>query len=123
MPCDMIKASTERGTRSRAHLLQRVIACLAIAAAVSLVGDLAVDYFTTVAGATTRHAPLRVEWFSTVANTLVFSALLLGLIYMATFVRRRYRVRAGLCVACGYDLRGTDHAACPECGNEVMNHK
>jgi len=27
------------------------------------------------------------------------------------------RKRPGLCVKCGYDLRGTDHKVCPECGS------
>jgi len=33
--------------------------------------------------------------------------------------RRRQRLRAlhGRCPACGYDLRGNDSAACPECGS------
>ena len=29
---------------------------------------------------------------------------------------RRRRIRLGLCVICGYDLRGTGSNACPECG-------
>jgi len=33
--------------------------------------------------------------------------------------QRRQRLRAlhGRCPACGYDLRGNDSAACPECGS------
>ncbi len=26
----------------------------------------------------------------------------------------------GLCRKCGYDLRGADHAACPECGSTLV---
>jgi hypothetical protein len=33
-----------------------------------------------------------------------------------TALRRRRRRRRGLCLACGYDLRGTPSGACPECG-------
>jgi len=28
------------------------------------------------------------------------------------------RRRPGLCIKCGYDLRGADHKVCPECGAE-----
>ena len=31
--------------------------------------------------------------------------------------KRRRRRLAGLCAACGYDLRGSDSARCPECGS------
>ena len=31
-------------------------------------------------------------------------------------LRRLIRRRRGLCLACGYDLRHTEHEACPECG-------
>jgi len=27
------------------------------------------------------------------------------------------RRRPGLCIKCGYDLRGADHKVCPECGS------
>jgi hypothetical protein len=33
--------------------------------------------------------------------------------------RRRTRAARGLCLACGYDLRGAEHARCPECGAVV----
>ena len=33
--------------------------------------------------------------------------------------RVRLRAEAGLCLACGYDLRGAEHARCPECGAVV----
>jgi hypothetical protein len=32
--------------------------------------------------------------------------------------RRRRMLRFGRCPACGYDLSGTDHERCPECGAE-----
>ncbi len=33
--------------------------------------------------------------------------------------RYRSRIRAGLCLACGYDLTGNTSGACPECGSVV----
>jgi len=33
-------------------------------------------------------------------------------------LRRRRRKRRGLCPACGYDLAGSTHGTCPECGTE-----
>ena len=33
--------------------------------------------------------------------------------------RRRRRAKQGLCIRCGYDLSGTDHTQCPECGEEI----
>ena len=30
------------------------------------------------------------------------------------------RRQPGLCIKCGYDLRGADHKVCPECGSGVL---
>jgi hypothetical protein len=41
-----------------------------------------------------------------------------GFIALARARRRRVRQRSGLCVNCGYDLRGSAfESACPECGS------
>jgi hypothetical protein len=55
-----------------------------------------------------------------------FVALLTGgatALLPARALRRARRVRlrreAGLCPACGYDLRGAKHERCPECGSAV----
>lgn len=43
-------------------------------------------------------------------------AVLSGLPAMCLFYIDRRRA-PGLCAKCGYDLRGAEHAVCPECGN------
>lgn len=53
--------------------------------------------------------------------------LLLSLIFPAfslrRFLRRRARVRKGLCAKCGYDLRPSNSEKCPECGTPVPQRK
>lgn len=36
-------------------------------------------------------------------------------------LRRRWRRRRRRCPQCSYDISGTDHARCPECGEELLN--
>ena len=50
--------------------------------------------------------------------TLLFSLPLAISAYLRA--RRRRRSKQGLCIRCGYDLSGTDHTLCPECGTEVV---
>jgi hypothetical protein len=47
--------------------------------------------------------------------TLISTCLLAGAI-IPGWLRRRHRIRRGLCLSCGYDLRGAVSDACPECG-------
>ena len=62
-------------------------------------------------------------WTGFFANTL-FYAVLLWLLFPGPFVfRRMSRRKRGLCVKCAYDLRGAEHEACPECGEEVPTHR
>lgn len=56
-----------------------------------------------------------------VINTLFYG----GLVWLLYFLFRQYRARtradSGLCLACGYDLRGNlkiNTVTCPECGSE-----
>jgi hypothetical protein len=42
---------------------------------------------------------------------------LLSVRRLAVPLRRRLRGRRGLCPSCGYDLRGSGSARCPECGD------
>ena len=60
------------------------------------------------------HEVVRVpHWFAA-------GALLAPLIYLRRRWRAWRRVRAGLCAACGYDLRESSER-CPECGLAVSN--
>ena len=54
-----------------------------------------------------------------IGTAVGLAALLKLLIPTLITVRRNIRWRQGLCIRCGYDLRGVDHEACPECGEEI----
>ena len=68
-----------------------------------------------------RWVSIEPIWRGFAINT-VFYAFILWLLFAAPFaswgVRRRWRVKRGLCVKCAYDLRGRAPASdvCPECG-------
>ena len=70
-----------------------------------------------------RSLPLLPIWPGFAINTISY-ALLLWLIWLITLVpsllRRYFRQRRGHCTKCGYDLRGTEHEKCPECGKELI---
>jgi hypothetical protein len=54
-------------------------------------------------------------------NTLFYAAIL-WLLFAAPFaLRRRRRIKRGLCVKCAYNLRGRapQSEVCPECGSMV----
>ncbi|MCI0363320.1 MAG: hypothetical protein L0219_05525 [Phycisphaerales bacterium] len=64
--------------------------------------------------------PLLPIWPGFAINT-AFYALILWVLFAAPFaLRRRRRIRRGLCSKCGYDLRGSNVSACPECGTHVQ---
>ena len=70
-----------------------------------------------------RFLPLRPLWPGFAINT-VFYAVMLWLLFAApSALRRRWRIRRGLCPKCAYDLRGgpPDGGACPECGSIVAS--
>ena len=64
--------------------------------------------------------PIGLIWSGIAINTL-FYAVLLWLVTLGQFTLRRYiRREHGRCIKCGYDVRHTDHDACPECGTTVV---
>ena len=66
-----------------------------------------------------RWLPLRPIWPGFAINTIFYAAML-WLLTLAPFTARRMiRRKRGLCIKCGYDLRGTEHEVCPECGKEL----
>lgn len=64
--------------------------------------------------------PLRPVWPGFVVNTGVFAVGWFVVFAAPAAVRRWNRRRNGLCLGCGYDLRGSPgRSACPECGAEL----
>jgi hypothetical protein len=65
--------------------------------------------------------PYRPIWPGFAINTLFYAGIL-WLLFAAPFaLRRRRRIKHGLCSKCGYDLRGSNASACPECGTLVQH--
>ncbi len=63
-----------------------------------------------------RALPIRPIWSGFVSNTVLY-AIVLWLLTLGPFTLRRViRRKRGLCIKCGYDLRGAEHDVCPECG-------
>ncbi len=61
--------------------------------------------------------PLAPLWPGFALNTIFYAALAWGLWHVPLAIRRRRRRRNGLCVRCGYDLKGlASGSPCPECG-------
>ena len=60
--------------------------------------------------------PLRPRPFGFLVNSLFYAAAFWLLVCGPRAVRRWLRKRRGLCIKCGYDLRGAEHEVCPECG-------
>ena len=63
--------------------------------------------------------PLRPLWPGLAINTILYAAILWLLTLGPFTARRMIRAKRGLCIKCGYDLRGAEHEACPECGVEA----
>lgn len=63
-----------------------------------------------------RALPLRPIPVGFVVNSLLYATCVWLLMSVPFAVRRTIRRKCGRCMNCGYDLRGADHEACPECG-------
>ena len=66
-----------------------------------------------------RALPGRLIPFGFAINTVIYAALLWSLLLGPFVLRRYHRAKYGRCLKCGYDLRGTDHEVCPECGTAL----
>ncbi len=70
-------------------------------------------------GCMPKVIPLRPLWPGFAINTVFYAAILWLSIRGPFSLRRHIRRKRGLCVACGYDIRGTAQMICSECGYEV----
>ncbi len=68
-----------------------------------------------------RHLPKAIIWPGFAINTVFYAAILWALFAAPFALRRRLRIKHGLCPACGYDLRGrsTTSDVCTECGGRL----
>ena len=65
--------------------------------------------------------PLRPLWAGFLANTAFYVAALWLLTLGPVQLRRLIRCHRGQCLRCGYDLHGSEHERCPECGVALTN--
>ena len=60
--------------------------------------------------------PLLPLWPGFALNTIFYAAMLWVLFATPRVLRRTWRIKRGLCAACGYSLRECVSEKCPECG-------
>ncbi len=63
---------------------------------------------------TVRLLPLKPLWPGFAINTIFYAAILWLLFAAPGFMRRRYRIKRGLCPSCAYPVGASD--VCTECG-------
>jgi hypothetical protein len=64
-----------------------------------------------------RILPLRPLWPGFAINTVFYAAILWMLFAAPGMIRRRRRIKRGLCAACAYPVGESD--VCTECGRPV----
>lgn len=77
-----------------------------------VIGDIALDW-NDGGGPLLPYLPV---WRGIVINTVFYGAMFWLMVFSWPVGRRIIRKRRGRCLWCGYDLRGTEHDRCPECG-------
>ena len=89
--------------------------------------DLSTRWWPVVWIFTNPDRNFKTNWFRwNIRGTFWLPTLLLALplaISVNPWARRRRRAKQGLCIRCGYDLQGTDHEVCPECGDPTSRSR
>ena len=67
----------------------------------------------------TRDFPLHPLWPGFAINTMFYAAILWLPFAALGRIRRRRRIKRGLCPACAYPIRGGSSDVCTECGKPV----
>ncbi|HVP73364.1 MAG TPA: hypothetical protein VMS30_06465 [Phycisphaerales bacterium] len=60
-------------------------------------------------------------WRGFALDTTIYGIAWFAMLFVPGLVRRANRRRQNRCTACGYDLRGSKDARCPECGAATFN--
>jgi len=82
-----------------------------------------IEHGSTVQPFTAIVVPLGPVWKGLIVNTLVFSAGWLAFMVVVGMIRAHVRRCRGCCTRCGYDLRGSAGARCPECGGRIRSQE
>jgi hypothetical protein len=66
-----------------------------------------------------RFLPLTILTWGFVIDTIAFASLLMVVFVFPQKAKRMIRRQRGLCPDCGFNLTGTEHTNCPECGTPI----